>query len=367
MKVRLEKIASATRNARLSREVTLSARIVAEEGSVLAVRALDRKQVYNELEDVHGRMAAVNEGDVIAGVLGERRALHGYTGIVPEKVAPGDVLHLLNLGGVIGLCTSANPDVGPPCRVEVLGQILSFPHLGERRGVPASIRTDALPLAERLGDSLPVVYVSGTCMNAGKTFAACEIVRGLTRRGYKVGAAKLTGVSLRRDTLKMEDVGARRALSFTDAGIVSTRPETSLPVARGLLQALNEPQLGVRLDVLVVELGDGIMGEYGVQEILRAPDLMAAGKVHVMCANDPVGAWGAALFFRETLGLPLTVISGPTTDNAVGRRFVEEKLGVPAVNARTAGDALAALVAKTIGLVPPEPAEPPALDPAFDV
>jgi hypothetical protein len=347
MKVLLNKITSATRNAKLSREVTLTNKIIAEEGSVLAVRALDRKTVYNEVEDIHGRMATVNEGDIIAGVLGERRALRGYTGIVPEHVAVGDTLHLLNLGGVIGLCTSANPDVGAPCRVEVLGQILSFPRLGERHGEPANIRTNALALSEKLEASVPLIYISGTCMNAGKTFAACEIVRGLTRRGVKVGATKLTGVSLRRDTLKMEDVGAIRALSFTDAGIVSTRPQTARPVARGLLKALQEPHEGVRPDVIVVELGDGIMGEYGVQEILRSPDLMAFAGAHVMCANDPVGAWGAARWFEEELNTRLTVISGPTTDNSVGRNFIES-LGIPAVNARSEGDRLADVVLKAI-------------------
>jgi hypothetical protein len=348
VKVHLNKIASATRNARLSREVTLTDQIVAAEGSVLAVRALERKSTYNEVEDEHGRMATVNEGDVIAGVLGERRALHGYSGVVPARVSVGDTLHLLNLGGVVGLCTSANPDVGPPCRVEVLGQILAFPHLAERRGVPATIRTNALPLADRLDSSVPIVYVSGTCMNAGKTFAACEIIRGLSRRGVKVGAAKLTGVSLRRDTLKMEDVGAVCAFNFNDAGIVSTRPESAPPVARGLLKALNDPTRGERLDCLVVELGDGIMGEYGVQEILRQPDLLEFARAHVLCANDPVGAWGAAEYMRRELGIKLTVIAGPTTDNAVGRNFVESNLGIPAVNARTSGDALAQVVADAL-------------------
>ncbi len=348
MKVLLNKVASATRNCRLAREVTLSSTIVAEEGSVLAVRALDRKSTYNELEDVHGRMATVNEGDIVAGVLGERRALHGYTGIVPSQIAVGDILHLLNLGGVVGLCTSYNPDVGPACRAEVLGQVLTFPHLGERRGVPANIKTNALPRAAYIDHSVPIVAVSGTCMNSGKTFAACEIIRGLTKRGFRVGAAKLTGVSLRRDTLKMEDVGAVRALSFNDAGIVSTRRATSLPVARGLVQALNEPVHGVGIDVIVVELGDGVMGEYGVEEILRAADLMRHTKVHVLCANDPVGAWGASRYFREDLGLSISVISGPQTDNAVGRSFVEDQLGLPALNARTGGDALAAKVAELV-------------------
>lgn len=348
MKVLLNKVASATRNAHLPREVTLSDTIVAEEGSVICVRALDRKTTYNELEDEHGRMATVNEGDIIAGVLGERRALHGYTGIIPEKIAVGDTLHLLNLGGVIGQCTSANPDVGPPCRVEVLGQVLAFPHLGERRGTPASIRTNALPKLDRLPGSVPLVYVSGTCMNAGKTFAACEIIRGLTRRGLRVGAGKLTGVSLRRDTLKMEDVGAIKALNFNDLGIVTTRAESAPPVARGLIHALNDPMLGLKLDCIVLELGDGIMGEYGVYEILKEADLMAPAKAHVMCANDPVGAWGAAEYMRDELGITLTVVTGPTTDNMVGRTFVEKKLGLPAVNARQAGDALAGLVADAL-------------------
>jgi hypothetical protein len=158
----------------------------------------------------------------------------------------------------------------------------------------------------------------------------------------RVGAAKLTGVSLRRDTLKMEDVGAVVALNFTDAGIVSTRPQTAAPVARALLAALNDPAL--RLECAVVELGDGIMGEYGVQEILRAPDLVAPVRAHVMCANDPVGAWGAAEYMKRELGIDLAVVSGPTTDNAVGRSFVEQRLGIPAINARTAGDALAGKV-----------------------
>ncbi len=348
MKITLNKISSGTRNARLAREVTLSDSVVAEEGSVIAVRALERKNVYNELEDVHGRMATVQEGDLIAGVLGERRALHGYTGIIPDKIAPGDVLHLLNLGGVIGLCTSANPDVGPPCRVEVLGQVLAFPHLGERRGHPANIKTNALVMGEVVPAHVPVVYVAGTCMNAGKTFACAEIIRGLARRGLRVGAAKLTGVSLRRDTLKMEDAGAFRALSFNDAGIVTTRPETAVPVARGILAALAEPHHGLRPDVLVIELGDGIMGEYGVVEILRTPDLMAPARAHVMCANDPVGAWGAARFYADDLKLPLAVVTGPTTDNAVGRRFVEDRLGLPAINARTAPDRLADVIAAAV-------------------
>src|SRR5690606_40278216 len=59
--------------------------------------------------------------------------------------------------------------------------------------------------------------VAGTCMNAGKTVAATELVRGLSRGGLRVAALKLTGVSLMRDALSMRDAGAVAAFTFNDA------------------------------------------------------------------------------------------------------------------------------------------------------
>ena len=330
MKVTLDKIASTTRNAKIPREVLLSEEIVAKEGMVLAVRVHGKKTVYNTLEDIHGRMIDLNDGDVIAAVLGTRRALRGYAGHVPASIKVGDKLDILNLGGVIGRCTSVNLEIGKPLQAEVLGQILSFPHLGERYGVPASIKTGAVAWSDKLEKSAPIIYVAGTCMNAGKTFACGEIIRYLAKKGYRVGAAKLTGVSLLRDTMSMVDRGAVKGLSFTDAGVVSTTGAVSVPVAKGLINALNKEEL----DCLVIELGDGIMGEYGVQEILYDKELMSAAAAHVMCANDPVSAWGAVELFTNRFKLKVDVLSGPATDNAVGKEFIEGQVGVKAINAR---------------------------------
>ena len=58
-------------------------------------------------------MVTLHDGDVIVGVLGHRNALQGYSGVVPDAVALGQRLQLLNLGGVIGQCTSANIERGP--------------------------------------------------------------------------------------------------------------------------------------------------------------------------------------------------------------------------------------------------------------
>ena len=132
--VLLDKIASVTRACGLKREVRVSADIPCEEGVVVAVRVRNDKSTYSQLELPSGRMAQVKKGDVIAGALGHRHALFGYSGHLPERLAPGDIVSLLNMGGVIGICDSVNPDLGPPFECEVLGAVLEFPYLGERWG-----------------------------------------------------------------------------------------------------------------------------------------------------------------------------------------------------------------------------------------
>jgi len=306
-RLKLDRIASSTRNAGLEREVVVGPTIVCREGYVLAVRIRGHKSVYNQVEDVHGRMVPLRDGDVLAGVLGSRRALRGYAGEVPDTLAVGDVVHVLNLGGVLGRCTSVNPDIGAPYEAEVLGAVLDFPAGGDRLGRPAHIRDGAIPAAEELTLRAPVVFIAGTCMDAGKTVAGTAIVRGLTRSGLRVVGAKLTGVSLRRDVLAMGDAGAIEGLSFTDCGIVSTRAAEALPAARGLLNQADH----LDPDAVVAELGDGILGEYGVQHLLAAKDLMAKAAAFVLCAPDPVAAWGGVTLLRERWGLTPSVVAVP--------------------------------------------------------
>jgi hypothetical protein len=328
-RVRLDRIASSTRNAGLTPEVIVGDEIVAAEGYVLAVRVLEDKSSYNTIEDVTGRMLSLRSGDVLAGTLGSRRALRGYAGIVPSPIAVGDTLEVLNLGGILGRCTSANAEIGPPFKAEVLGAVLAFPELGDRVGRPAHIRDHSVPSAATLESFIPVVYVAGTCMNAGKTVAATELVRGLTRSGLRVCAAKLTGVSLMRDALSMLDAGAVGALTFNDVGIASTHPGITVPSTKGIFNRL----AGSRPDVIVAELGDGILGEYGVQDILHDAELRSVGAAYIMAAPDPVACWGAAELMRSRFGLPLTAITGPATDNEVGLSYIQTGLGLAGHNA----------------------------------
>jgi hypothetical protein len=341
-RIHLDKIASITRNLHLGRWVTLGPEILVEEGSVIAGRIVGEKTVYNQLEDVHGRMSVLHDGDLIVGALGHRNALHGYEGVLPKSVQPGDRLQMLNLGGVIGTCVSSNPDVGPPFDVEVLGQVLLFQEFGSRVGQPATLQSGAVQGKPGV-PPVPVIFIAGTCMNSGKTHAACAIIRHFDRAGLKVGGAKLTGVSLMRDILAMKDYGAEAVLDFTDAGVACTGPETAAPTARLLLSEL----AAKGVDIIVAETGDGIMGDYGVQGVLADPELRDCAAAYVLCANDPVGVAGGVAFLRETFGIPVDVVSGPATDNRVGVRFVESR-GLPGINARTHPKALGELLLNQI-------------------
>ncbi len=338
----VDKVASVAQHSDLSHDLRLSADIPCEEGVLIAVRVLNNKTRYNQLELTSGRMATVNQGDIVVGALGHRKALLGYSGHLPEKLEIGETIQILNIGGVLGICDSANPEVGSPFDCEVLGTVLHFPYLGERIGVPARVgerELDENAVLDTRG--VPVIALAGTCMDSGKTAAACAIVSRLRHRGLKIAACKATGVSLRRDILAMEDAGAADTMIFSDLGIVTTTPDNGPALTRALLSSLAELQP----DVIVIELGDGLLGAYGVEAILAEREIRDVFTAVILCANDPVAAWGGTRILREQFNIDPAVVTGPATDNAVGVDQINQRLSLPAINALGNGAALGDMIA----------------------
>jgi len=343
----VDKIASVTQACGLSHEVRVTSEIPAEEGVVVAVEVLTNKSTYNTLELTSGRMAKVGKGDIVVGALGHRKALFGYSGHIPPSVQPGDIIQMLNIGGVLGVCDSVNPDKGKPFDCRVIGGVLHFPYLGERIGVPARVGLKRLDFNAKLDTrGVPVVALAGTCMEAGKTAAACAVISRMRHRGLVIDAFKATGVSLRRDILAMTDAGARNSLIFTDLGIVTTTKINGPALTRTMLTELSAD----KPDAIVFELGDGILGTYGVDAILECPDIRAALTGVILSANDPVAAWGGVKLLRERFGIEPCVVTGPSTDNQVGVDVITEQLGVSAINALTNGAALGDRVIEAIGV-----------------
>jgi hypothetical protein len=331
--VRVDKIASSTVNLGLVHDLEITTRCEARTGNVVVVRAMTDNATYNTIELVTGRMAKVNPGDIIAGVLGYRRALKGFVGDVPQSIAAGDRLHLLNLGGLVGRCVGHHHSLNNAIEVEVIG-------MPWKDGRIMNIEEGSIKPLEELEISTPLVLVAGTCMNSGKTYAATEIIKHLTRAGLRVAGAKMAGVACLRDTLNMEDHGAVATLSFLDCGLPSTVGlEDLASVAKGAIAKLSEAEL----DCIVVELGDGILGGYSVDGFFDDAQLMQASAALVFCASDFVGVWGG----RELLarrGVNIDVVSGPVTDSQMGSDYVRRELGLAAANAVNDGEELGNLV-----------------------
>ncbi|HTK38692.1 MAG TPA: hypothetical protein VL325_09385 [Pyrinomonadaceae bacterium] len=328
-------------------------------GDVVVVRALSESVTYGNLELPSGRLAKINRNDILLGVLGKRRALKGFVGDVPESVSTGDRLHLLNMGGLIGVCKGHHSSLSDAIEVEVLGNAIDCRMRNEDRGLDhpegnvqisgsestrkpkvLNIADSALRPTDLLNHGAPLVVVAGTCMNSGKTVAVTEIIKQANHAGLRVAGAKMSGVAALRDTLNMQDHGAIATASFLDCGLPSTVDCADLAmVAKAILNHLNtfEP------DLIVVELGDGIVGGYSVESVLADPEIQNAVSSFVFCASDYVGVVGGVTILKE-LGINVDVIAGSVTDSQMGEDFVQSQYGISAGNVRRDGRRLFELV-----------------------
>lgn len=333
--IEIDKMGSATSPLRFTKKVaTIECHDAPAAGDVVAVRALSESVTYGNLELPSGRLAKVNTNDVLLGVLGKRRALKGFVGDIPESIKTGDRLNLLNMGGLIGVCKGHHSSLSDAIEVEVLGIVCSD------TGKVANIADDALRPTPFLEPSAPIIVIAGTCMNSGKTVAATEIIKQAHHAGLKVAGAKMSGVAALRDTLNMEDHGAMATASFLDCGLPSTVDCGDLaPVAKAILNHLNTS----KPDLIVVELGDGIVGGYAVDSVLKDPEIKDAISTFVFCASDYVGVIGGIAVLNG-LGLTADVIAGSVTDSQMGEDFVQEQFDVDAGNARRDGLRLFELV-----------------------
>lgn len=335
MKVSIDKIGSAVSPIVPTKTVNVSTeRRDVRVGDVVAVKALSESVTYGNLELPSGRLARINTGDVLLGVLGKRRALKGFVGDVPESVETGTQLHLLNMGGVIGECKGHHSSLSDAIRVEVIGTVV------DELGLTVNVSDTALPASATLNVNAPIVIVAGSCMNSGKTVAAVEIIKQASNAGLKVAGAKLTGIACLRDTLNMEDHGAFVTASFLDCGLPSSVDHDDLA---GVSKAVLNHVASYSPDLIVVELGDGIVGGYGVETILADTEFAAAASCFVFCASDYVGVAGGVGILKDA-GIDIDIIAGSVTDSQMGEDFVESRYGLKAGNARRDGARLFDLV-----------------------
>ncbi|WP_324262330.1 hypothetical protein U4960_04205 [Altererythrobacter sp. H2] len=215
---RLQDRLTAAKRAFTTRNVDLAAatRLVRsgwrpEPGDLILARVIRLGQ-HRRLENIHGRRGDLYVGDEIIVAFGNRYAPDQFEAYVPQSLEP---CHLVAGGGVAALAVNRHAAVKAPTDIEVIGVLV-----GEN-GRALNLRDFAT--VQPASDRPPlVIAVVGSSMNAGKTTTVAGLVHGLTRAGFRVGAAKLTGTGSGGDLWTMRDAGAELAVDFTDAGHAST-------------------------------------------------------------------------------------------------------------------------------------------------
>lgn len=309
------------------------------EGDVVAVEVVNVGGGYDTVEDLEGRPHTLHQGMKLLGVIGSRQAVQGFVGRVPETVEAGDTLQFIGGGGVIAEGIDYFEEVGRPWDVEVKGVVVDA-------GSVLNVADFSIPWKNRLEDCPPIVLVAGTRMDSGKTTLAANLIQKLDRQGLRVGAAKLTGFTRQRDRLKMREYGAVQSLDFVDAGILHTMTDADT-VIKAAKTVLSEFESGA-VDVVVVELGGGLIGPDHVFEVVTEPEIVEHTVFLIVTAMDPVAAYGAVQMLEEK-GVVPHLISGPATDTETGKTKIQDHTDVPALNGRKEAQAIAEQVVNMLG------------------
>lgn len=325
-KIVVNKIGSVLKNINLSQQVYISKKIHSMEGQAVVVKVLEEQIKYGKLELTNGSMSKIKKGELIVGVLGERKALAGIVGIIPKEIKTNDVLNILNIGGVIGKATSWNKDfVNLPIPVKVLGEIIV-------NNKNLNIHDNIQKLDSDLIKTVPLIVIMGTAMNVGKTTATVKLIQSIKNKTkLNLVAAKLSGIAAQKDILAMKKAGASQILSFLDVGISSTINNHGLvlPAAKTIINKLTKE----KPDLIIIELGDGIIGWYGVEKLLDDKEFTKAMSFNIMCAHDLVGAKGSYDMLKS-LNLKIDFFAGPVTNNTAGTDYLENNLKVPSQDLR---------------------------------
>ena len=302
------KIGSVLKNINNIQDLNISDEITPQQGQLIAVKVISVNANYNKLELISGRMTELTEGDIIIGALGNRIASTGMTGTVPTELNKHDKIHILNLGGVIGICKDFNILLGPATECEVVGSITNG---GNKQ---LNLKDFSKVIKSNTIVSIPSIAVIGTGIDSGKTTVTSFIIKTLSKYYKKINACKLAGTASQKDLYAYEDNGATKTSDFVDFGLPSTCMNDKNIIQECSASVINF--ISQDADILLMELGDGYHGDYGTREIIQNTGITKYIKVIVICAYDISGAINIIENLKlNKLDDKLLIISGPVTNN----------------------------------------------------
>ncbi len=285
-------------------------------GDVVLAR-IDALGQHDRLQDVHGRRVSLYVGDEVVVVYGNRYAPSQFEALVPQDLGP---CQLAAGGGIAARVIAANARMVEPTALSPIG-ILADASGGKLNLASTALAPRALPTAFP-----PVLAVLGTSMDSGKTTSAAALVRGFTRMGLRVGAAKVTGTGASADPFLFIDSGAAEVLDFLDAGFATTYlapPEAIERATATLIGHLAERQV----DMIVVEVADGIL-QRETRRLMESQFSRHAFQGVLFAAADALGAAEGVRWLQEQRHR-VVAATGLMTASPLARREAEGVCSVP--------------------------------------
>lgn len=283
-------------------------------GDLLLAR-VEKLGHHARIELPEGRRAHMFPGDEIIVVCGSRYAPDQFEAVLDGTRWPTD---LVAAGGVASINQTKHSSARTPTQLAPLGAVCNA------KGKPLNVADYALkPIKERL--PISTILVAGTNMNAGKTSSAAAIIRGLVKKGHRVGAAKITGTGAGPDPWLMSDSGAHVVLDFTDAGYVSTF-NVPLDELEEMAHNLINHLAFDGCDVAVLEVADGLL-QPETAGLLSSSAFRLRISAALFTAYDAMGAVTGVEWLRSK-AYRLLGVSGRLSASALASREAEAATGL---------------------------------------
>ncbi|WP_374927849.1 DUF1611 domain-containing protein [Kytococcus sedentarius] len=303
------------------------AEVAPRAGQVVLARIVSLGQ-HKKLPDAAGRRQTLYPGDEILLAYGDRYAPDQFEAEVPGSLA---LTNLAAAGGLAAHVTDRHGSTSEATLIEPLGLLArgdgSIVTL--RDVAPRAVRPTAELASERRADGPPVVYVFGSSMNAGKTTAVANVVRGLSLAGLRVAAGKATGTGAWGDPGLFLDSGASTVLDFTDFGYGSTF-RIGLEEAADLVASVRHELSQGNPDVVVIEIADGLY-QRETSHLIRSGALGDDVHAVVLAVGEALGAVTGVAELRSA-GLPVAGVSGAITASPMASREADDVIDLPLVD-----------------------------------
>jgi Domain of unknown function (DUF1611_C) P-loop domain len=298
-------------------------------GDVVVVK-IDQIGNHSSVVTIDNKKLRLYVGDFIVGVFGNRYATDAYE----AEVIGTENLSLLTAGGMIGTVRSKHRnEVKSATKVSFIGYLVD----GEGQRVNLKRLNFNVSNLWQATVIENLIVVVGTGMNTGKTTAVRMLIRGLSEKGLKVAACKLTGSVSNRDQDEMKSALAKCTMDFSDYGF----PSTYLASKQELIDLFNVMLTDAAKsdpDLVVMEIADGILQRETYMLLTDDSIRRKVGGI-VLAAESALSALYAVEFLKN-LGYNIMAVSGVITSAPLYVKEFQQHSGIGVASSIGSGRAI---------------------------